>query len=161
MKTSFSPFLKIIKQTSLFVLTGILFSMLICACSTRRTYFGEELDKDQVAIVKPVKKVFTDVDIRSLDGYQLGYFDDSFAVLPGTHTMKIHVMMDYPALHGNLQFYMKLSFDAEAGHTYGVYATILPMSNEGFVWIESDQAPGKVVVKKYADFVELINTSGS
>lgn len=161
MEISFSPFSKPVKQIILFVLTGILLSTLMCACSARRTYFGQVQDKEQIAIVKPFKKMFTFVDIKSLDGYQLGYFDDSYAVLPGTHTMKVHVMMDYPFLSDNLQFFVKLSFDAEPGHTYAVYGTILPFKNEGFVWIESDQAPGKVVVKKYADFLRLVNASDS
>ena len=147
------------KKSALFLLTGVILSMVLGACSVRKTYFGPELAKEQIAVVKPVKKLFTDVEIKSLDGYEPGYFDSGYTVLPGIHTMIVHVMMDYPCLHDNLHFTLELSFEAQAGHTYRVRGTILPLLNDGYVWVESDKEPDVAIVTKHADSLELLSAS--
>ncbi len=150
-------FFRMKKKPAAFLLTGIILSMVLGACSVRKAYFGPELEKGQIAVVKPVKKLYTDVEIKSLDGYEQGYFDSCYSVLPGIHTMIVHVIMDYPCLHDNLQFTLELSFDAQAGHTYGVHGTILPLLNDGYVWVESEKEPDVAIATKHAASLELLS----
>jgi hypothetical protein len=131
---------------------SILLSVLCLACGPQKKYAGPYLPDDEVAIIKPDDKVFTHVIIRSIDEYKLNLSDreSSFAVHPGDHTLFFEAVLDYPYLDKYLFFSQELTFNAEAGQVYTLHATILPMKNEGFAWITSDNDPDKMIVKKYA-----------
>jgi len=116
------------------------------------------LSDEEIAIIKPGDKMFTHVNIISIDKKVPLYTDESIiSVHPGKHTLFLEAVLDYPFLHKYLYFNQYLTFNAEAGQVYTLHASILPMREEGFAWITSDRDPDKLIVKKYA--VELIQLS--
>ena len=159
MKSIFFPFFSITRQLSLILLMLTLPAVLFTACGPKKLYVGPYLPDEEIAIIKPDDKVFTHVIIRSIDNFKLNLGDreSRFAVHPGEHTLVYEVVLDYPYLDQYLFFRQDMTFNAKAGQVYTLHATILPMRQEGFAWITSDQAPEKVIVKKYA--VEIIPLS--
>jgi len=152
MKSTFFSVFRITRQLNLLFLMIIMFSVLCIACSPKKQYVGPYLPDEEIAIIKPHDKIFTHVNILSIDKYKFNHRDreTSFAVHPGEHKLYLEVVLDYPYLDKYLFFSQDLTFNAEAGQVYTVHATILPMRNEGFSWIASDQDPDKLIVKKYA-----------
>ncbi len=148
--TVFSVF-KIARRSSLLFLIIIFFSGLLIACGPKKKYVGPYLPDEEIAIIKPDDKMFTPVKIISIDKNVPLYTDESsVAVHPGTHTLFLEAALDYPFLDKYLYFNQYLTFNAEAGQVYTLYASILPMKKVGFSWITSDMDPEKFIVKKYA-----------
>jgi hypothetical protein len=139
----------------LLVVAGMLAVLASTGCVSRQ-YEGDRLSKDEIAVIRPDDKQFTQVNILKMDGKTLKTSESSAAVLPGPHVVFIKAMLDYPLLHNQLYFYMDIPFEAEAGDTYTVNATILPMERKGFVWLTSEKDPEKFIAKQYAAKVHLI-----
>lgn len=121
-----------------------------------KQYEGDRLPKDEIALVRVDDKQFTQVNILSVDDKTLKTNESGVAVLPGQHVLFLETMLDYPLLHKQLYFNMRLPFEAEPGDTYTVHATILPMKRKGFVWLTSEKDPEKFIAKQYATKVYLI-----
>jgi len=151
MKSIFFPFFSITRQLSLIFLIMTMSAVLFTACGPQKKYAGPYLPDEEIAIIKPDDKMFTPVNIISIDKKVPLYTNESsITVHPGNHTLFLEAVLDYPFLHKYLYFNQYLTFNAEAGQVYTVHATILPMRKEGFTWITSDNDPDKYVVKKYA-----------
>ncbi len=134
-----------------FLILMIMLTVLCTACGPKKLYVGPYLPDEEIAIIKPDDaKTFTHVNIRAIDQYDINDRGVSFAVHPGEHTVFFEVVLDYPYLDQYLFFSQDMTFNAEAGHIYTLHASILPMRNEGFAWISSDQEPEMMIVKKYA-----------
>jgi len=124
--------------------------LLLTACGPAKKYAGPYLPDGEIAVIVPDDKMFTHISIISVDKNRLATNENDIAVLPGTHTLFLEVVLDYPFLDKYLYFNQYLTFTAEAGHHYTLHASILPMRDEGFTWITSDRDPEKFIVKKYA-----------
>ena len=120
------------------------------ACGPQKKYAGPYLPDAETAVIQPGDKTFTHVRILSVDRTPLYTNESSIAVHPGRHTVFFEATLDYPFLEKDLYFNQYLSFDVEAGRTYTLNATILPMENKGFAWVAADADPEKWIVKKYA-----------
>jgi len=130
----------------------ILFVFLVAAagCGPSKKYAGPWLADDEIAVIRPDAKVFTHVNIISVDKNRLTTDESDITVLPGTHTLFFEAVLDYPFLNNYQYFNQYLTFQAEGGQVYTLHATILPMENKGFAWITADSNPEKMLVKKYA-----------
>jgi hypothetical protein len=125
--------------------------ILSIGCGPQKKYAGPYLPDDEIAIIKTDDKIFTPVNIISIDKTVPLYTGESYiAVHPGKHTLFLEAVLDYPFLQKYLYFNQYLTFNAEAGQVYTLHATILPMREEGFTWITADNNPDKMIVKKYA-----------
>ena len=151
MKSTLFSVFRIPRQFSLYFLMIILLSVLSLACGPQKKYAGPYLPDEELAIIKQDDKMFTPVKILSIDK-KVPLYDgeSSITVHPGKHTLFLEAVLDYPFLSKYLYFNQYLTFNAEAGQVYTLHATILPMRNEGFSWITSDNDPDKMIVKKYA-----------
>jgi len=151
MKSTVFSFFIIDRRSNLLFLITIILAVLFTACGPKKKYVGPYLPNEEIAIIKPDDKMFTPVNIISIDKkVPLFTHESSIAVHPGKHTLFLEAVLDYPFLHKYLYFNQYLTFNAEAGQVYTLHATILPMRKEGFTWITSDQDPDKFIVKKYA-----------
>ena len=158
MKSTGFSFFKIDRRSSLLFSSIFILAILFTACGPEKKYIGPYLPDEEIAIIKPGDKMFTPVNIISIDKNVPLYTDESsIAVHPGKHTLFLEAVLDYPFLHKYLYFNQYLTFNAEAGQVYTLHASILPMREEGFTWITSDLEPDKFIVKKYA--VGLIQLS--
>lgn len=129
----------------------LMLSFLLTACGPQKKYIGPYLPDEEIAIIKPGDKTFTHVKILSVDKYIVYPNELSVAVHPGTHTLFIEAVLDYPFLDSDLYFDQYLTFHAEAGREYTINATILPIEKQGFSWISDDRDSKKMIVKKYAE----------
>jgi len=143
-------------STGLLVVAGMLAVLASTGCMSKQ-YEGDRLSRDEIALIRPDDKQFTQVNILKMDGMTLKRNESSASVLPGPHVLFLEAMLDYPLLHKQLYFNMNLPFEAEAGDTYTVHATILPMKRKGFVWLTSEKDPEKFIAKQYAIKVYLIH----
>ncbi|MDA3896361.1 MAG: hypothetical protein PF482_09460 [Desulfobacteraceae bacterium] len=151
MRSIFFSVFRIPRQLILFFLMITLLAVLCIGCGPEKKYVGPYLPDEEIAIIKPDDKMFTPVNIISIDKKVPLYSGESdIAVHPGKHTLFLEAVLDYPFLQKYLYFNQYLTFNAEAGQVYTLHATILPMRNEGFSWITSDNDPEKYIVKKYA-----------
>jgi len=158
MKSTVFSFFKIDRRLNLLFLIIVMLAVLFTACGPKKKYVGPYLPEEEIAIIKPGDKMFTHVNIISIDKNVPLYTDESSIVVhPGKHTLFLEAVLDYPFLDKYLYFNQYLTFNAEAGQVYTLNASILPMKDEGFTWITSDREPDKFIVKKYA--VDLIPLS--
>ena len=157
MKSTVFSLFSINGQIRLLFLILVGLSIVVTACGPEKKYTGPYLPDSEIAIIKPGDKMFTHVNILSVDKYRLTTDESSISVLPGTHTLFLEVVLDYPFLDKYLYFNQYLTFYAEAGDIYTLHASILPMKDKGFAWITSDRDPEKYIAKKYA--VRLIPLS--
>jgi hypothetical protein len=129
-----------------------LFVFLVAAmgCGPSKKYAGPWLTDAEIAVIRPDDKVFTHVNIISIDRNRLTIGESDISVLPGTHTLFFEAVLDYPFLNNYQYFNQYLTFQAEGGQVYTLHATILPMENKGFAWITAESEPEKALVKKYA-----------
>ena len=129
-----------------------LFVLLVAAmgCGPSKKYAGPWLTDAEIAVIRPDDKVFTHVNIISIDRNRLTIGESDISVLPGTHTLFFEAVLDYPFLNNYQYFNQYLTFQAEGGQVYTLHATILPMENKGLAWITAEREPEKALVKKYA-----------
>ena len=146
----------IFRRAAGLLLIGVVLLVLPSAGCVSKQYKERDLAKDEIVLIRPDDKQFTQVNILSMDGKVLKATESSVTVAPGPHVLFVEAMLDYPLLHKQLYFNMHLPFDAEAGDTYTVHATILPMKRKGFVWLTSEKDPEKFIAKQYASKVLLI-----
>ncbi|RJP85066.1 MAG: hypothetical protein C4518_17035 [Desulfobacteraceae bacterium] len=139
------------------LVVGVLLAVLASACCVSKKYDGPGLPKEEITLIRPDDKEFTPVNILSIDGKVLKTTESSVTVLPGQHVLFVEAMLDYPLFSKQLYFNMHLPFEAEAGDTYTVHATILPMKKKGFVWLTSEKNPEKFIAKEYATNMMLIH----
>ena len=115
-------------------------------CSTKKAYSGPDLTPDKIAIIQPdTSKAFTEIRIKTIDEYDVAFYEESVAVWPGNHKMLIEVKTDFPYLRDALGFSQNVSFNVEAGYVYTVHAKIDSVNNEGFLWVTSDKEPEQYV----------------
>ncbi len=138
------------RQAPFLFLIIVIFLLLLAACGPAKKYAGPYLPDEEIAVIQPDDKMFTHINIISVGKNRLATNENGIAVLPGTHTLFLEVVLDYPFLDKYLYFNQYLTFTAEAGHHYTLHASILPMRDEGFTWITTDRDPEKFIVKKYA-----------
>ncbi len=151
MKSIFFPIFRTTRQFGFIFLMLILLAVLATACGPEKKYAGPYLPDEEIAIIKPDDKVFTHVNIISIDKKVPLYTNESsIKVHPGRHTLFFEAVLDYPFIYKYLYFNQYLTFNAEAGQVYTLHATILPMRDEGFSWISAEKDPEKIIVKKYA-----------
>jgi len=156
MKSTGIAFFKIARQFHLFLLSVLVLSLLLTACGPAKKYAGPTLPDNEIAVIKPGDKMFTHVSILSVDKIRLYTNESSISVHPGTHTVFIEAVLDYPFLDSDLYFNQYLTFNAEAGQGYTINVTILHTEKQGVSWVTSDRDPEAFVVKKYAmDIVPL------
>lgn len=156
MKSTGFSFFTIPRQVCFVFLSVLVLFSLLSACGPKKKYIGPYLPDEEIAIIKPGDKTFTHVNILSVDKNILYTNELSVAVHPGTHTLFIEAVLDYPFLDSDLYFNQYLTFHAEAGREYTINATILPIEKKGFSWISADRNPEKMIVKKYAvDIIPL------
>jgi hypothetical protein len=131
----------------------ILFMIILCigllcisACATKKAYSGPDLSPDKIAIIRPdIDNAFTEIKIRTIDEYELAFYESEVAVWPGNHKMSIEVKVDFPYFNDVLAFSQNVSFNVEAGHVYTIYSKIDSVKNEGFLWVTSDTEPEQFV----------------
>jgi hypothetical protein len=104
-------------------LTTLMVFLLIssCAIAPMKGYVGPDLPSDKMAIIE--NGVY--VDIEKYDGINLGFFQNSVAVLPGNHTIEVafrNQLFESFVLYSEHTAMVK--FVAKAGHTYVVYAHV-------------------------------------
>lgn len=150
MEQAFFRFCIATQRRTIIFLCMVMVSMIMVACGPSKKYAGPYLPDEEIAIIKPGDKMFTHVNILSVDKVRLYRDESGIKLLPGKHTLFFESVLDYPFLDKYLYFNQYLTFNAEAGHNYTLHSTILPMRNEGFAWISSDREPEKFIVKKYA-----------
>jgi hypothetical protein len=150
MKLTGFSFYRIARRSSFLLLIIVMMSVLVTACGPKKKYVGPYLPDDEIAIIKPGDKIFTHVNILSIDKHKLLTDESSISIHPGKHTLFLEAVLDYPFLDKYLYFNQYLTFNAEAGQVYTLHASILPMRDEGFTWITSDRDPDQLIVKKYA-----------
>lgn len=151
MKSTVFPYYRTVRPPFFLFLSLLILSVVFSACGPDKKYVGPYLPDEEIAVIQPDDKVFTHVNILSIDKKVALYtHESSIAVHPGTHTLFLEAVLDYPFLQKYLYFNQYLTFKAEAGQVYTLHATILPMKKEGFTWITSDRDPEKILVKKYA-----------
>ena len=131
----------------------MLFMIILCigllsisACATKKAYSGPDLTLDKIAIIRPdTDKAFTEINILSIDEYEMEFFESDVAVWPGNHKMSIEVKVDFPYFNDALTFSQNVSFNVEAGHVYTICGKIDSVKNEGFLWVTSDKEPDQFV----------------
>jgi len=148
---------RMFKRSAALLVIGALLLVLPSACCVAKKYEGPSLSNDEVALIRPDDKQFTHVSIISMDEKVLKTTESSVAVLPGPHVLFLEAWLDYPFVHKNLYFNLRLPFEAEAGDVYTLHATILPEKNKGFVWLTSEKDPEKFIAKQYATNMMLIH----
>ena len=118
------------------LLTAIL---MVLSCSTTKMYEGEQLPRDEVAILKPSLGGWFGhaAIIRTVDGQSPGLNDLELAVLPGERILVVQV----------IDTYVKVSFEAEAGRTYIVHGKAVAYEGTT-VWIEDAETHEIVAEKK-------------
>ncbi len=108
-------------------------------CATKKAYSGPDLPPDQIAIIRPDQnKAFTEIRIRSVDGYPLEFYESEVAVWPGNHRFSVDVKLAFPYFSDRLGFKQNISLNVEAGRVYTIYSKIDSIKNEGFLWVASD-----------------------
>jgi len=123
----------------------VLFSWLIISCATVKTYEGEELPSEEVAIIKSNYwgRLTGGIVVREIDGKDVGFNPGDVQVLPGMHTVKIRVTHSYGYL-GTTLASGTVTLNAEAGHAYKVDGITSGFGRSIWVWIV-DEETGEVV----------------
>jgi hypothetical protein len=119
-----------------------LLSMLLASCGTMQGYEGAKELPANIAVIKSslLDHFFDTAMIIEIDGTEVGGFQDKVEVLPGEHTVKIHVSsgVGYTQFVGNKTVVLR----AVAGRTYKVDGKI--RKGEPWAWIV-DEATGQLV----------------
>lgn len=114
--------------------------LLFAGCTTMKSYEGPKLPPENVALIKGSLGTIVQVTILEVDGKARGFTEEISEILPGEHTVKIHVSSGFGFLRiGNKK---TLSFKAKAGHTYKAEGKII--KGNTFAWIV-DETTNEVV----------------
>jgi len=130
--------------------SGISFVLILTlsACVTMKAYDGAVLPDDEISVIRPdTEKAFTQVRILKINDYPVGRFRPALEVMPGQNTIDVQVTLDYPYLHGFFVFCKTLTFHTEPGESYTVYGKIAPLLETGYIWVETDASPGRIVTE--------------
>jgi hypothetical protein len=120
----------------------------LSACVMMKAYDGAVLPADEISVIRPdTDKAFTRVRILGINEYPVGRFRPGLMVTPGQNTIAVQVTLDYPYLHGFFYFCETLTFDTAPGESYTVYGKIAPLLETGYIWVETDSAPGRIVAE--------------
>lgn len=133
-------------------LLALLVTTFGCQSQPTKMYNGPELDRSQVALIQSqdsyglfIKPKY--VEIRSLDGKQLGPFGmgsiHAALVLPGKHSIHVQWNNGNRYLTGTHYAETVLTLSAEAGKTYLLRAQEIPDRKVKF-WIEDLETGTKV-----------------
>lgn len=129
-----------------FVCAGLL--LFLSACTPMKAYDGAVLSSDKISVIRPdTSKAFTKVRILEINDYAVGRFEPGLQVLPGQNTIFVQITLDYPYLQDFFHICETLTFETAPGETYTVYGRISPLLATGYVWVEWDKAPGRVVAE--------------
>ena len=120
----------------------------LSACGPMKAYDGAVLEPEEISVIRPdTEKAFTHVKILKINDYAVDRFDGGVQVRPGENTMYVQVTLDFPYLHGFFHFCQTLTFETAPGKSYTVYGKISPLLETGYIWVETDSAPGGVVAE--------------
>jgi len=133
-----------------FVCTGALLLVLLSlsACTSMKAYDGAVRPSDEISVIRPdTDKAFTRVRILEVNDLPVGRFVPGLQVLPGQNTVYVQVTLDHPYLRDFFCFCETLTFETAPGATYTVHGKISPLLLTGYIWVEGDKTPGRVVVE--------------
>jgi hypothetical protein len=123
----------------------LLIVFLVTSCATVKTYEGESLPSEEVAVIKSNYwcHLTGGIVVREVDGKDVGFNPGDIHVLPGMHTVKIRVTHSHGYL-GTMMSSGTVNLYAEAGHTYMVDGRIYRLGERVWIWIV-DEETGEVV----------------
>jgi hypothetical protein len=111
------------------------------SCVTMQAYTGDQLPKEEVAIIKTnMESWFRNTWISEIDGKPVDIINTKIEVLPGIHTLRIQVKdseFAQPVYVG----VDTITFEAKAGHVYRIDGKVKRV--EAVTWIidEETNAP--------------------
>ena len=115
--------------------------VVLSGCGTAHVYSGEERPASETAIIKGSGvPPFKDVSITGVDGKSLGLRNSRAAVLPGEHSLTVHIFQSYGVV--DLSANGIITFTAVAGREYTVYGSV--KVRKARFWIE-DASTSEVV----------------
>jgi hypothetical protein len=149
------------------ICAALIFVILTSGCATTRMYKGEELSKQEIAVIKGSQKnyfgYYVSVDIYRVDDGEerklssvpiLRRLESEVEVMPGFHKVFVMVMVwgaDMPPLGWNFTDSYRLEFTAEAGHKYKIKAVDIKGRNPylTIVGIQSGAVVAKEPINRY------------
>jgi hypothetical protein len=133
------------KRITIFLI--LILSISLTSCATVQTYEGEELPREEVAVIKSDYwgNITVTAVVREVDGKYMGFYHGDIVVLPGRHLVKIRVTHSFGYLGVRVQHGTVL-LHAEAGHTYKVGGAITSL--DPWVWIV-DEGTNQVVAGRH------------
>jgi hypothetical protein len=122
--------------------SALLAACLLAGCATLRTYSGAPRDASQIARVLPAVMPSRLILLDAVDGSSLGWLQDRAELLPGTHTARVTAVLR--GREQELQFTHELTFMAEPGRDYLVYAELDAYGPRTFIL---DDRSGRIVAE--------------
>lgn len=107
-------------STPLLLSLLMLTSALLPACATMRSYGNAQRDPEDVAQLSPDFESKFVVQLNSVDGTSLRWYEASVELLPGRHSVSATAAAPMAYRHARVTH--TLEFDAKAGHDYRVSA---------------------------------------
>jgi hypothetical protein len=106
-------------------------AMLLASCATVKTYEGETLPRDQLAVIKSSywNHLIDTIVVIEVDGKSVGFSPGDIIILPGEHKVKVRVNSGAGIVSYSGTITMVLY--AEAGHAYKVDGKI---SGGEYLW---------------------------
>ena len=118
--------------------------LLLAGCATLRTYPGAARGAAQVACLRPAVMPGRLILIDAVDSSALGWLDDRAEILPGEHSARVTVVLR--GREGDAQFTHRLTFRAEPGRHYIVYAEPEGRGLRTFIF---DDRAGSIVAEAF------------
>jgi hypothetical protein len=146
---------RIVEELSIFVVLILLILTSGCATSGMRMYTGEELPKEQVAVIEGTTRflylvfgyICVSVKISQVDDKVPFHPVHKCEVLPGLHTVAVTVfreggfLLDFEPISRSIS----LEFNAEAGHHYKIKAGYTASTVVNVIDIESGEIVAEVI----------------
>ena len=101
-------------------LAALLVEFIVSGCGTMQVYPGDPLPPDQVALIKPGYRTGVGAQLLSVDGHELGSYEDKAEVLPGSHSITARLRIPYGG-GALITTPLSLNLNAQAGHTYELF----------------------------------------
>lgn len=122
----------------IFALLFIVNTLLLSSCGSMETFSSGEEPQSETAVIKgsgffPIKNVW----IIAVDGKKLGMSNSKAVVLPGQHTLNVHINQSFGV--GSFSANGVVIFTAIAGHEYAVKAKAEADKRKAYFWVEDVQ----------------------
>ena len=121
---------------------ALLAALLLASCATLRTYSGAPRDASQTARLRAAVMPSRLILLDAVDGSSLGWLQDRAELLPGAHTARVTAVLR--GREHELQFTHELTFTAEPGRDYLVYAELDAYGPRTFIL---DDRSGRIVAE--------------